>query len=526
MRFLCQNQDLFSVNEMIPVLENESYPKANFVRKDQDSNPERVDLYFPQRYGIPREVMEALVFEHGGNPTFLEIQSQGILMGLLDQKKLLYANGIISGPTGSGKTLLAELRMLVRYFAGRRGGERSEEPRKEKSKTIFLVPLKSIGREKLQYFRNIYNRFGIQVLYSDGEVHNDDGKILRGKFDVTIMVQEKLKFFEQHNPEFFKDVGEVVVDELGILSTKSRGPTLEMALTGLLLSPYKPSILALTTPLERTEELIRFLGGFLLETEDRPLDIRAGVWSRQKAEFHSWSCNTAAPYPTEKWDLDYPVDKDKMLKELVLRYKQGIMFALPSRSLTLSYASRLCQLIDKDPEVKKVMVDQIHSSLSIEDRLKGLEATKNKEQLTDYLKRGIGFHHADLSMEERKEVEDAFRNREIAVMFCTSTLARGINLPAETIIFLDWKTDINFGEQTCSYYGQLLDEFTNWMGRIGRPGGNMRVQPVAIYLAQTAVEAQQIEHLILSKRARLSPHLADNKIDLTGHLFKPHETQR
>jgi len=501
------------------VAEGESYNKNNLNHVNEKSSTEALDIYSLERYGIPREVLEALVFEHGGDSSLLELQRKGIQMGLCDQKKLLITSGIISGPTGSGKTLLAELRMLVRCFDERRSVESSVEHSQRRGKTILLVPMKAIGLEKLRYFRHVYNRFGVSVRYSDGDVRTDDGDILRGKFDVAIMVNEKLKFFEQHNPEFFKNVGEVVVDELGIISDKSRGPQLEMAITGLLLSPHKPVVLALTTPLEGNECLLRLLDGFLLETENRPIDIRAGVWTGFRGEFESWSCNTLGVYLPEKMDLGYPADKDKTLKELLLRYRNGIMFAVPTKALTFDYASRLRQLIDRDAEVRKVMADQTHAGLSIEDRLKGLEATRNKETLTEFLKRGIGFHHADLTAEERREVEDAFRNREISVVFCTSTLARGINLPAETIVFLDWGDPITYAEQTRPYYGQLRDEFTNWMGRIGRFGGERSAQPVAVYLAQTAREASRIKRLILNKRAALSTHLADADTDLTGHIL-------
>jgi len=191
-----------------------------------------LSLYFLERHGIPREVLEAIVFEHGGDSTLLEIQAEGIRMGLCDPKKLLNASGIISGPTGSGKTLLAELRMLTRHFEKGQCVESGTVMHNERGKTIFLVPMKAIGLEKLHYLTHLYDRFGIKVLYSDGDVRYDDGNILRGQFDVAIMVNEKLKYFEQHNPEFFKNIGEVVVDELGIISEKTRGPQLEIIYTG------------------------------------------------------------------------------------------------------------------------------------------------------------------------------------------------------------------------------------------------------------------------------------------------------
>ena len=188
---------------------------------------------------------------------FWKFKAEGIRMGLCDPKKLLNSNGIISGPTGSGKTLLAELRMLTRFFDKGQCVESGTAMHHEKAKTIFLVPMKAIGLEKLHYFTHLYGRFGIKVLYSDGDIRYDDGNILRGQFDVAIMVNEKLKYFEQHNPEFFKNVSEVVVDELGIISEQIRGPQLEITITGLFLSFYKPVVLALTTPLEIPEHLLR-----------------------------------------------------------------------------------------------------------------------------------------------------------------------------------------------------------------------------------------------------------------------------
>jgi hypothetical protein len=225
------------------------------------------------------------------------------------------------------------------------------------------------------------------------------------------------------------------------------------------------------------------------------------------------------PYPTEKWDLRYPDDNDRTLKELMLHYKKGIMFAVPSKTLAVSYANHLLQLVDRDQDVKQVILGPTHSGQSIENRLKGLEATKNKVKLNELMKNSIGFHHADLTVEERREVEDAFRNREISVLFCTSTLARGINLPADAIVFLGWRNPVNCGEQNYHSQSQFSNEFNNWMGRIGRPSNETSAQPLAIYLAQTSSETNYIKKLIFAKSVRTYPHLADADVELTGHLL-------
>lgn len=475
------------------------------------SDREPLSLHYLRNFGIPGKVLEVLAFEHAGHAGLLDLQRRGIIMGLCDKDKLLNASGIISAPTCAGKTLLAELRMLVRYFAEKRRVDAGGDPQQGKAKTVFLVPMKAIGLEKLRYFRDTYSQLGIKLCYSDGDVHSDDSAIMRGRFDVVVLVNEKLKFFEQHNPEFFKNVGEVVVDELGIISDKSRGPHLEMVLTGLISSPYKPAILGLTTPLDGIETLAKLLGGFLLESEERPIDIRAGVWLN--GHFESWSTNTLEVYPPERIDLGYPANKDRMLREIVLRYKMGIMFAVPSKPLATDYARRLCALMNKDGEVRQALLEQIRSE-SAEEKLSALEPTRNREMLAKHMRRGIAFHHADLSPEERIIVENGFRNGEISVVFCTSTLARGVNLPAQAIIFLDWGDGLAEVPEMYPYCDHVSDDLVNWVGRIGRLGKRMPCQPVAMYLAQTRGEADRVTNQMRRKRGTLRMTLADRHVDL------------
>lgn len=56
------------------------------------------------------------------------------------------------------------------------------------------------------------------------------------------------------------------------------------------------------------------------------------------------------------------------------------------------------------------------------------------DKLRSALLHGVAFHHAGLAEGDRNLVENLFRNRQIKLMLCTSTLAMGVNLPAHLVI--------------------------------------------------------------------------------------------
>ena len=82
----------------------------------------------------------------------------------------------------------------------------------------------------------------------------------------------------------------------------------------------------------------------------------------------------------------------------------------------------------------------------------------------------MAFHHADLTSEERRVVEAAYRRGELRVIACTTTLAFGVNLPASTVFVepMKWATDERTGtpiEMPVSWA-----EYENISGRAGRLG--------------------------------------------------------
>eukprot|EP01105_Mastigella_eilhardi_P012433 TRINITY_DN2848_c0_g1_i2.p1 TRINITY_DN2848_c0_g1~~TRINITY_DN2848_c0_g1_i2.p1 ORF type:complete len:1783 (-),score=388.42 TRINITY_DN2848_c0_g1_i2:58-5316(-) len=81
-----------------------------------------------------------------------------------------------------------------------------------------------------------------------------------------------------------------------------------------------------------------------------------------------------------------------------------------------------------------------------------------EQVLVAALQRGIASHHAGLSKSYRRAVEALFREGYIRVIFATSTLALGINVPARSVVF----------SNNSSFLTPLM--FQQMRGRAGRRG--------------------------------------------------------
>lgn len=82
----------------------------------------------------------------------------------------------------------------------------------------------------------------------------------------------------------------------------------------------------------------------------------------------------------------------------------------------------------------------------------------------ELLVNGLAFHHADLEVDLRKRISEAFKQRKIKVVSATTTLSAGVNLPARFVIVRD-VTRYEAGRKLLP-----VSEMANMLGRAGRPG--------------------------------------------------------
>lgn len=134
--------------------------------------------------------------------------------------------------------------------------------------------------------------------------------------------------------------------------------------------------------------------------------------------------------------------------------------------------------------------------------------------LIPLLKKGIAFHIGIMPSETRKAIETIVKKHKgIDVVFCTSTLLEGVNIPAVNIFILSHKK---------STFDMSVLEFKNLIGRAGRIRyslwGNAFL--LSVDTRETTSVYKQYFNRVL-KKDEICPEVQRYKYDLVESLFSP-----
>ncbi|MFH1787142.1 MAG: DEAD/DEAH box helicase [archaeon] len=407
---------------------------------------------------------------------------------VLDGKNL-----VLSIPTASGKTLVAEIVMMQHVLAGK--------------KAVYLVPLRALASEKYQEFREKYSGL-CRVGMSSGDYDRVDAGL--GACDIIILTIEKMDSLMRHDVNWLSKIGVVVVDEIHLLDSPDRGPTLEMVITKL--RKYKPSILALSATIENSDELAQWLGAELVESDFRPVRLSRGVFLDGKVSFDI------------KEDIELNDEGDISLvlaKDTVLQGGQSLVFVNSRRS-----AEAEAEKISKSMYSLLGEKERKLLAKAAEDVLGALETpTKQCKRLANCIRGGAAFHHAGLHLKQRAVVESSFKANLIKVVSATPTLAAGVNLPAKRVVIRDYKRYTSYGlepipvleiHQMCLPYTEKIllgDGSEEEIGRLVED--KKRIGVLSYNQESDSIEPKKIERFYKSK----SRHFVDIEVSI-GHKLR------
>ncbi len=398
---------------------------------------------------LPKIFYESL--KKRGIKEFRPPQKQALDAGVLND-----TNIVLSSPTGSGKTMSAEM-AFIKHFT-------------QEGKTIYIVPLKSLASEKYESFKERYDDYGVKTAISVGKLDSQDPYL--EDYDIIISTSEKVDSLIRHKAGFLKKISCVIIDEIHLMNDTNRGPTLEILITRLREMLPKAQIIALSATISNDMEIADWLDANLVKSDYRPVELRTGTLLHNKIHLENEEYKVEEKSSPEKTILHDTLQKDKQ-----------VIYFLGSRRNAEALARRLSKMTKdflKKDEKKRL------KKLSNDVRKVLEKPTKQCIKLSKYMKKGCAFHHAGLVHEQRKIIEQAFRQRLIKTICATPTLAAGINLPAFRVVVRDLT---RFSPKQGRYYLPVLEVF-QMFGRAGRPG--LEEYGEGLTIAKTSNDMEEI----------------------------------
>ncbi len=380
------------------------------------------------------------------------------------------SNVVAAVPTASGKTFIAELALLTADGPG-----------------LYVCPLRALAREKYETFAALP---GVDVGISTGDF-DATGDELAGH-DVVVATSEKVDSAIRNGAEWVEDLACVVVDEVHLLGATRRGPTLEVTLATLRRRIADLQIVALSATVDDPEEIAGWLDAALVESEWRPVDLRTGVCVDGDVAFDDGTTLhvdiESRGSPSEGSDRCHDDDPDEtdltvaLVADAVEDGGQCLAF-VRSRAEAAALADRLA-----DVGLAETMGIE-GAAGRVADEVADIDGTVTGRQLAADLRSGVAFHHAGLRADHRAAVETAFRERSVACICATPTLAAGINLPTRRVVVRDQKR----------YTGSSMEwlptlEVHQMCGRAGRPGLDPHGE--AVLVGADATRAELIERYV------------------------------
>ncbi|MFC6725443.1 DEAD/DEAH box helicase, partial [Halobium palmae] len=371
------------------------------------------------------EFAEAFGFEE-----FNRMQREA-LPALLDSE----ANVVASAPTASGKTALAELAICKCLSDG--------------GTALFVAPMRALTNEKESEWER-FESLGYSVYVVTGERDLNPRRAERA--DILVMTPEKAdsatRKHESPRYGFIEAVDCVVLDEVHLLDSEKRGSVLEVTVSRLRRI-CGPRIVALSATMPNVGDVADWLDAppeatFAFGDEYRPVDLHADVKTYTHGE-NSFADKYRRLYRT----LD-------IVEPHIREDGQALVFVSSRQDTVMAAKKARDEIAERDVPVGARGDYDFHT-----------EATElSNDTLRKSVTDGVAFHHAGLSKADRDRVERWFKEGKVQLLFSTSTLAWGVNLPARCVVIRDTKHhDPLEGEVDVSPLDVL-----QMLGRAGRPG--------------------------------------------------------
>ncbi|KAJ3595533.1 hypothetical protein NHX12_004836 [Muraenolepis orangiensis] len=452
--------------------------------------PQPLCIQGPSGNGVLRPVSEIpakfqCVFKEF--PYFNHVQSKA-----MDDVLYTGRNFVACAPTGSGKTVLFEL-ALIRLLM------ENSEPWKD-VKAVYMAPIKALCSQRYEDWKQKFGPLGLTCKELTGDTEIDDFFEIQDAH-IIMTTPEKWDIMSRRWRDncLLQLIRLFLIDEVHVVKDVTRGPTLEVVVSRM-----------------KAVHAFRTAGNPQADLSVRLVAVSATI--PNISDIADWLCNESGPATYLDMDESYrPVKLRKVILGFPCSSNQNYFkFDL---SLNYKMANIIQTYSDQKPALvfcstrkgvqqsATVLAKDARFIMTIEHKQRLMKYAKSllDSKLRDLVMLGVGYHHAGVDMADRKMVEEAFTQGDLPVLFTTSTLAMGVNLPAHLVVV---KSTIHYVSGSCEEYSEA--DMLQMIGRAGRPQFDTSATAVIMTKTQTKDKYMKLMNGMEIIESSLHSHLVEH----------------
>ncbi len=378
---------------------------------------------------------------------------------------------LVTAPTGSGKTFVAEAAVHLALALGERA--------------FYTTPLKALSNQKFADFRRVHGEGEVGLLTGDNSIN--------GGAPVVVMTTEVLRNMIYADSAALDGLGVVILDEVHYLQDPFRGMVWEEIIIHL---PAGIPIVALSATISNPGEFAEWLTvrrgpTRLVKEEHRPvpleslyllkdrtrneplqlLPVFAGSPARANPQiermFRQGRRRHSRFNTPRRWEVAEVLDHEGLLPAIYFVFSRAGCDAAAEH--VVAGGRRFNDQADAEEIASVAAARTAH----VADR--DLDALGYGHWLS-ILQAGVAAHHAGLVPAFKEAVEELFLRGLVRLVFATETLSLGINMPARTVVLESLSKFTGEGHE-------LLrpGDYTQLTGRAGRRGIDSLGTAVVLY---------------------------------------------
>jgi len=358
-----------------------------------------------------------------------------------------------------------------------------------------LAPIKALCSQRFDDWKEKFGPIGLNCKELTGDTVMDDlFEIQHAHIIMTTPEKWDSMTRKWRDNSLVKLVRLFLIDEVHVVKDENRGPTLEVVVSRMKtvqsLSPTSENsstvipmrFVAVSATIPNAEDIAEWLSDgetpavcLKMDERHRPVKLRKVVLG----------------FPCRSNQTEFKFD-------LTLNYKiASVIQTYSDQKPTLVF----CATRKGVQQAASVLVKDAKFIMAVEQkqRLQKCAYSIRDSKLRDILIHGVAYHHAGMELSDRKVVEGAFTVGDLPVLFTTSTLAMGVNLPAHLVVI----------KSTMHYAGGMFEEYSEtdilqMIGRAGRP--QFDTTATAVIMTRLSTKEKYIQMLACSDTVESSLH--------------------